>query len=330
MENKITHLPKKFDLTKKAKKFPLLVLVVAASPCNARCPHCPATKLVKIRKTEKPFLTLRYFKKIIDECSKFDAHIRISGYGEPLLSPYIMDAIEYAKLKNAKFSIITNGSLLDEEKIKRILEAEIDAIEISVDSHRKEIYSKIRVGLDFDRVKRNILNLVKLRNKLKKKTVIMASIINQPSRNPDIEGAQKYWSKIVDKVMIRTYVTWGVLPTKDYGKPYLDPRNRPPCPYPFERLMIDPTGYVRLCPYDDQQLIPSFGHLSRQSIQEIWLGERFTKIRKNHLARKFDKIELCNKCIDFAYRSWTYNYRRALEDTRRKKKAQKLKPNPIL
>ncbi len=311
-------IAKKFGFKKGAEKFPLMVLVVAASPCNARCPHCPASVQSKIRKTENPYLKLGYFKKIIDECCKFKADVRISGYGEPLLNPDLIEVIKYAGLKKAKFSLITNGSLLDKNKARIILESNIDSIEISVDSHKKEIYSQIRVGLNFDKVKNNILNLVKMRDALKKKAVIMVSIINQPSRNPDIKGAVKYWKRIVDKVLLRKYVTWGVLPTKDYAAPYFDPKKRLPCPYPFERLMIDPSGYFRLCPYDDQQLIKPFGHISKNSIQQVWLGERFTEIRKCHLNREFDKAELCNKCSDFPYRSWTYNYWKGLNDARKK------------
>jgi len=318
MKNKIKHIPDKFGFKEGAEDFPLIILVAMASPCNAKCPHCPCTVLPSIRNTEEDFIRPEYFKKLVDEVSQYNSAIRMSGYGEPLLHPQLFELIEYGKNKDIGLSLITNGSLFDQNKIERIINLEIDSIEISVDSHKEKIYKKIRVGLDFNKVKNNIINLVKTRNKLNKKTSIMISIINQPSRNPDIEGARKYWNKIVDKVMIRTYVTWGVLPTDNYGKPYTDLEDRQPCPYPFERLMIDPAGYFRLCPYDDQKLIPPFGRLSKDSVKEIWHGERFNKIRNGHLARKFDWIELCNKCKDYAYRSWTYNYQKALKDARRK------------
>ena len=317
MEEKNKHIPKKFGFRSGAEKFPLIILVATSSPCNARCPHCPCTLLPSIRDTDDDFLKLEYFKKLINEASEHNASIRLSGYGEPLLHPQLFEVLEYGKQKEVKLSIITNGSLFNQEKIKKIIDLEIDSIEISVDSHKEEIYKTIRVGLDFNKVKNNIINLVKTRDKLNKKTSIMISIINQPSRNPKIEEAQKYWEKIVDKVLIRTYVTWGILPTDDYGKPYLD-IDREPCPFPFERLLVDPAGYLRLCPNDNQNLIPPLGHLSKDTVQNVWLGERFQKIRQGHLDRKFNQVELCNKCTDHAYRSWNYNYEKALKDARKK------------
>ena len=318
MTNNVKHTPDKFGLKKGAEEFPLIILVAMSSPCNAKCPHCPCTIMPSIRDTEDMYIRPEYFKKLVDESAPHGAAIRMSGYGEPLLHPQLFELIEYGKAKGINLSLITNGSLFDQVKIERIINLEIDSIEISCDSHKEEIYKNIRVGLDFNKVKENIKSLVKTRDKLGKKTSIMVSIINQPSRNPDIKGAEAYWSKIVDKVMIRTYVTWGILPKNDYGQPYMDINDRQPCPYPFERLLIDPAGYFRLCPYDDQKLIPAFGHLSKNTVREVWLGPRFNSIRQGHLKRKFSEVELCNNCTDYAFRSWGYNYSKALRDAREK------------
>ena len=318
-KKQIVHRPEKFGFrSKDDEEFPRVILVATASPCNARCPHCPCATMPILRKTEDPFVRLEYFKKMIDEASHYDTNLRLSGYGEPLLHPNFFEVVEYASKKKVNFSLITNGSLFTDEKIKRIIELDVDSIEISVDSHKEEIYKKIRVGLDFKKVKNNIINLVKTRDRLKKHTVIMGSIINQPSRNPEIKQAEAYWAKIVDKVMIRAYVTWGILPTNDYGEPYLDPVNREPCPYPFERLLIDPAGYIRLCPNDNQKIIPPLGHLKTHTIKEVWHSKRMNKIREGHLKRKFNKVELCNICTDYAYRSWNYNYASALKEARKK------------
>lgn len=318
-DQKISHLPEKFGFKEGAEKFPSVLLTSGASPCNARCPHCPCNYMPETRKTKEPYLRYEYFKKMADEGAPYGCAIRVSGYGEPLLNPTIIDSFEYIKSKGLEASLITNGSLLDEAKAKRLFAVNIDAIEISCDSHRKEIYEKIRVGLDFDKVLSNIKNAVNLRDKMQANTCILISIIDQPSRNPDIQGAKEYFEKIVDKVVVRKYLTWGLLPSTDYGTPYLNPENRPACPYPFERLLIDSGGTVRLCPYDNQNLIPALGHLSKNTIQEIWLGERMRKIREGHLKGEFDKIELCNNCKDFPFRSWNYNYKKALSDAREKR-----------
>ena len=315
---KTLHTPLKYGFKEGAEKFPLVILVATSSPCNAKCPHCPCTIQPSIRDTEDFFIRPEYFKKLVDEASSYGTAIRLSGYGEPMLHPNFFEIIEYGKSHGANLSLITNGSLLNEEKIKKLIDLDIDSIEISCDSHKKEIYEKIRVGLNFDKVVANIKKLVEVRDKANKKTSIMVSIINQPSRNPDMKGAEAYWSTIVDKVMVRSYVTWGILPAVDYGEPYMNLEDRQPCPYPFERLMVDPAGYFRLCPYDDQKLIPPLGHIAKDSIKAVWHSQRFNKIREGHLSRNFKQVELCNNCTDYAYRSWGYNYQKALKDARKK------------
>jgi len=293
--------------------FPKIILVATASPCNAKCPHCPCTVKPSIRKTEDKFFTFGNWLRLVDECAGQNTAIRMSGYGEPLLHPRFFELIEYGKKKNVRMSLITNGYLFTKSKIDRLIDLEIDSIEVSIDSHDRWIYARIRNGLIYENTAKNLKYLVEARDAQKKKTCIMASIISQPSRNPKILESAEYWSKIVDKVMIRKYVSWGVLPELD--KPPKK-KDRGACPYPYERLMIDPDGYFRLCPYDDQKLIQPFGHIRANSVESVWKGRRFVKIRKNHRNKKFSDTELCSKCVDWMQRSWKENYHKALEDAK--------------
>jgi len=297
-----------------AEEFPSIILVATASPCNAKCVHCPCTVKPEIRTTNDDFIRVESFKKIVDEAVEYDAYVRMSGYGEPLMHPQFQSLAEYGAKKGAHLSLITNGSLLHKHYQSLM---DFDSVEISIDSHKEEIYKKIRRGLNFETVKNNITLLKDYRDKCGSKVRIMVSIIDQPSNNPDIQGAVDYWENEVDKVLLRKYVTWGVLPTADYGKPLMTERE--PCPYPFERLMIDPAGFFRLCPYDDQRIIAPFGHISTSKIKEVWHGPRMEALRLGHLRAEYEDIELCGECKDFAYRSWTDNFHKALKDARSKK-----------
>jgi MoaA/NifB/PqqE/SkfB family radical SAM enzyme len=258
------------------------------------------------------------FKKIADECGQYHSLIRITGSGEPFLHPQILELVEYAIKKGARVSIISNGSLVTKEKAERLLKAGIENIEFSVDAADPKTYSKIRVGLDFNKTLKNIKAFVVLRNKLKAKTTIMASIINQPDKNPNPQRTKKFWEKIVDKVLIRKWQRYGIFDTNETRKT-LEGKKRYPCPYPFERLNLDLDGHFCLCPYDIGGRT-NFGHINDQSIQKIWLGKIFNKYRRYHLAGKFDKLELCAQCTDYPVKSWHWNYWRSLKDARKKRK----------
>lgn len=248
------------------------------------------------------------FEKLVKEVGP-DTKLRFSGYGEPFMNKHLERFLSYDT--ESPLSIITNGSLIHKYGITKLLEHNLECIEISADSHRKEIYEKIRVGLPFEVVMDNIYKLVELRDKMGVDTKIMVSVIDQPSKNPQIEATVDHFERIVDKVLVRKYVTWGVLPTEDCGEV---PEKRTPCPYPWERLMIDPAGNYRLCPYDDQKLIKPLGHVFDDTVEEVWNSDRMNKIRSGHEGGEFGTVELCSQCTDWAYRSWTHNYRSALKD----------------
>jgi radical SAM protein with 4Fe4S-binding SPASM domain len=145
----------------------------------------------------------------------------------------------------------------------------------------------------------------------------VTSIINQ--KDVDVTAAQSYWEKIVDKVQVRKFLTWGYNQDNSADStPYLPAEERLPCPWLFERLNIDSRGDVTLCG-EDIAFNEKFGNIMDRSIQEIWKGPEFTYFREKHLARKGHEINICNTCPDWQYRSWKYNYWKVLEDAKKKR-----------
>lgn len=351
----IKHTPNEFGFQDKlSEEFPRLILVCIAQPCNARCPHCFLTVMEEqyregfSQKNAGRYLTLEQWRALVDECEEYKdhTHLHVSSYGETMLHKNFIELLEYASAKGVPTSIITNGSLLTEEKSKRIVELGIKSVEISLEAHKEELYDKIKVGLDFQIIKQNTEKLVRIRNELNGNTVVMIGIINQPKANPEIEEAKAYWGKIVDHVMVRKFVTWGLDDLKARGEstdPYL--ASKDPCPYPFERLMIDPAGYIRLCPYDNkppknpQRIIKigkreafmhEFGRLGVDSIKSVWRGVRHNKIKECHINGKFDhakaKVDapLCHQCEDRVMRSWTHNMKEGVLKKIKPKKEQNI------
>jgi MoaA/NifB/PqqE/SkfB family radical SAM enzyme len=64
--------------------------------------------------------------------------------GEPLLVPQLVDFVRYAKRKGLKTKLDTNAFLLDEDMVKKLKEAGIDLIGISIDSPYETIHDKLR------------------------------------------------------------------------------------------------------------------------------------------------------------------------------------------
>jgi len=326
-DNKIEHYPKKVGFKPGAKKFPLMVVLSVSNVCNCKCVHCPFSNNPELRQREgNPFMSKELFLKIFKECKNKNTFIRITGTGEPFMVPYLGDALLEGKKQGLKIGIITNGSLLTPKIAKLMLDAGFDVLEISADAADKKTYEKIRVGLKFGTILENIDFMIKYRNKIKGKTKIIVSIVDQPDR-VDVEAAEKFWGKKVDNVIIRKWLTYGKMEEERYSKQtYLDPKNRIACPYPFERMVVLSNGKVTFCNFDvDLNDGYYMGDLNYQSIKEVWRSKKFDEWRELVKKKQFEKVPLCAKCSDWKYKSWSYNYFKAKKDAEKKRTLKRKK-----
>lgn len=298
-------LPGEEELT-----FPKMVVINTAFPCNALCPHCPYTNS-SIRKEPRakttPFIPEHVFKIIADEVGEHGAILRFTGGGEPLLHKKLLDYVAYAKQVGCQVGLITNGSLMTEEKAARLLDCGIEMIEFSVDAADRETYAIVRKGLDFDKTLANVKRTVALRNQKKAGTKIIASVVNQKIVADKIEQIVDFWEKIVDAVQVRKYLTFDINDLENSGNliPYLEPSA--PCPFPFDRVLIDTSGDIRFCNYDIKART-NWGNVLKASIASVWKGERFRWLREIHRNGEYFKMRICANCLDRQFRSWKYNY----------------------
>ena len=307
------HIPKEFGFRPGAEKFPWMCVLSFVYTCNSRCPNCPYNNS-KIRQTYRDAMIMpeKVFRKIADECGAHRSYLRLSGGGEPMLHPKATELMVYAKQKGCRIGLITNGSSFTRKYLAVLIGAGIDNIEFSVDAPDRETYKKVRRGLDWDVLNKNIRTAVRIRNELSGHTRIIVSAINQ--LGVDTAKVRKYWGSRADKVQIRKYLTWGY--NKDMSQdpaPYLPPEQKVPCPWLFERFNIDSRGDVTVCG-EDIAFNEKFGNIMENSIEELWHHPKMEYFRKKHLERKGDEIPVCGRCRDWQYRSWNYNYWKVIED----------------
>ena len=229
-----------------------------------------------------------------------------------MLHPQAVELMSYAKEKGAKIGLITNGSKFTEESLTALIETCVDVIEFSADACDERTYNWVRPGLNWDRLNENVKLAVDIRDRLQADTNLIVSVINQ--KGVDVQNTEQYWSKIVDKVQVRKYLTWGYNEDRSADStPYLSHKERIPCPWLFERLNIDSRGDVTLCG-EDISFKEKFANIMEISIEDIWHGPEFTYFREKHLSGHGNDIPICSKCPDWQYRSWQYNYWKVLRD----------------
>lgn len=117
------------------KKYKINLHILEA--CNFKCRQCFS------KFGTKKLLSVKDWEKIVDNCiaGADVAEFNIAG-GEPMLYPGLVELVQYIRDKGVKVSLITNGSLMDEEWIKSYA-GMYETIGFSVDSINDETNRKI-------------------------------------------------------------------------------------------------------------------------------------------------------------------------------------------
>ncbi len=272
--------------------YPLLVDLELASICNLKCPMCYTIsdnfkKLVNTTRME-----FELFKKVIDEVANKTVAIRLSLRGEATLNKNFAACIKYAKDKGIKeISTLTHGFKLTLPYFKEITEAGIDWITVSIDG-TDETYNKIRKPLRFQELLEKLKQIKKFKddNNLKKPVIKVQGIWPAIAEDP-----KKYYdtfSPIVDQVAFNPLIDY-LFNDKEEKIEYIENFI---CPQQYQRMVIGADGLVMKCSNDEEN-IEVIGDIKKQSVHEIWHGEKMTKIRELHKSCDATKLsKVCKKC----------------------------------
>ncbi len=156
---------------------PEQVVIDITNRCNEKCIGCWLySPLLKNNsngqwlKKEIDFLTAR---RLIDELSDLGTKIiRFTGGGEPFMHPNLMDLIEYTKAKGLKCCLTTNFSLVDEDKIRKLIDLEVDELAVSLWAASEETYKKTHPNSQEDMFERINKNLRYLTSRKKSKPFV--------------------------------------------------------------------------------------------------------------------------------------------------------------
>lgn len=282
--------------------FPQFFQIETTRLCNARCPFCPSDVWDK----STPFMSDELFKKIADEIIEHRDWVKfvdLQRAGEPLLDKKIYERVAYMKENGIKFvAITTNASGLTERNARKLLDAGIDEVMLSIDSVEKESYERLRFGLKYEQVIANIRGFFKLRDELKPDCIIRVRGVSfhDTSKEEDrreIAGWEAFWDdlrKPHDRIYMKRAHTWGNQRVVEGHSPEYDWVFHP-CVIPFSTMHISAMGIVALCP-QDYDAVHNFGDLNTQSLVEVWRGQKMAEMRRLHLTGERNQVAFCQGC----------------------------------
>ena len=257
------------------------LIIEPTNTCNLRCTFCFVTDGMT---RDGGFMDFNLFKKIIDDCNDLE-HLCMHNWGEPLLHKDIFRMIEYAKNKGVNYVVMnTNGTLLTDKMINRIVNSKLDIIRFSIDGSA-ETFKRVS-GVELENIEKNIKKLKIIKEKKRPELKMGVVFTVEEDTEGDAEEYINHWKKIVDHVRLQP-------------KLITSPRTEV-CPEPFGKdygkLVVLWDGRVIPCCVDYNANL-MIGNIQNDTIPNLWKSEKLNILREQHLKGEFpDTCANCNEC----------------------------------
>jgi radical SAM protein with 4Fe4S-binding SPASM domain len=304
--------------------FPLRATIQTTDFCNLNCIMCQIHSQRDKHKLQS--MKRADFDLFADKLFPYLVEVHPSNIGEPMISEwfdYLCDkSIEYGVL----LDITSNGTLLTEAKIHKILPNLLD-IKISFDGVKKETFERIRKNADYDAVVKNINNLLRLREQEKSNgtiTLQMTLFNFNYQELPDLICFAN--NKGVDRVKayhvhsysdeINNYSLFNDLQhfeeirlqsielaerlhiALELSEPELENDTKPDlisqkCRLLWAECFIDSDGSVYPC--HTHNFMP-LGNIFNESVSSIWNSDYTVKLRTALTGNAFNTDVICKNC----------------------------------
>lgn len=290
--------------------------------CNLKCRHC-FTNSGEKNKNEMNFEQKR---RLIKQCKDLNVgRISIAG-GEPFCDNNIIEFLKLCKENQLEVSITTNGTLLDQNTVKRVDDLGIKTLTVSLDGGTEKSNDFIRGKNSFKRTLEGLDNLKKFYNhNYCIKTTLMKTnmddidelikiaiekkcwsikfncvredgrarenakdiVLNQEEYIKVIKNIEKIRKKYKDIIDIKAPLN--VFCEDDYD--YIEELGFG-CFAGKESICIDPLGNVKPCSHFPKEFI--CGNILNEELTDIW--------HNSSILKKFRNLKgniKCNECSEY-------------------------------
>ncbi len=292
-------------------EFPSQILMDITEVCNLACTHCPHPDFKVSSHYGARYLDPELNEKMIEEVREhgqgITKYIRYASNGEPLVHPNCYDMIDAAVAHSGVYvTLTTNGTIMNEKRTIKLLEAGVHMIDISIDAHSAETYAKIRVNGDLNVTRANVHKLIDMVEQAGADTRIVVSYVEQPENQSETQDFESYWQDAgADHVIIRRLHSCSgakadlAVERRDENQMV----DRYPCLYPWERIVVNARGDLAFCPSDwvHGSYISSYRDVR---IKDIWVGKFYKELREAHMTNSFSRHQFCGQCPDWRSTRW--------------------------
>ncbi len=273
--------------------YPKYIEVQFHNMCNANCIICPYRSM----HYEKQVMSDELFEKFVMQLND-KALTRLIPYlnNEPFLDAKYFDKLR--KLRKAcpttEFETSTNAALLNRDKIVALKEFKITELRVSCFGYKKATYERMMPTSDREKAFEN-LKIISEEFKNSNTIVSVVMIDDGSIEESEFTSMQKMCLKLNFQ-----FCRWGFLDrAKNVANKCNNFNNKNVCGCeqnrPVERMHILANGDVIFCCQDWAHTV-IVGNIGKQTISEIWNGERYNHYRS--CLYDSDKVapEICINC----------------------------------
>ncbi|MBN1105889.1 MAG: radical SAM protein [Deltaproteobacteria bacterium] len=261
--------------------------------CNLKCFMCGT----KDSAVPKGFITRDMYEHVVNQCARMGVrNIALHTVGEPLLHRDLVAQIGYAKGRGLHVFLSTNGQLLTDGMIEKLLSTELDAIRISIEGAGKETYESVRIGASFEKLIGNLESLMKRRTRRGSSLRIFITSILMKKTVSEIALFYQIFRPLCDDMYFTFLANPGRQVPDIENDMYLkQSQGTSPCRLLWNTPSVSFDGQVSACCLDfNNQLV--VGNLREQNLRDIWLGPRYEYFRRLHRERRLHEMPLCGEC----------------------------------
>ena len=265
IDRKTKIMDESFTLTKDGFPLPANIEISNSGVCNRKCSFCS--------RSDPDFEHINEFfpndvhDRLCQELAehKYKGIFSYCGFNEPLLKKDIYRDIKAAKkyLPNARIEIVTNGDVLNRDRLKMLFDAGLTTLLVSVYDGKKEEDNFHKMCEDL---------------KLDKSSYII--------RNRYMSEEQDFGLTLSNRA--------GNLEQAEHVVKETSSALKKQCTYPSYMFFVDYNGDVLMCSHDwGKKMI--LGNLNKDNFLEIWTSDRSYAAR-NKLNNANRCFAPCNKC----------------------------------